>query len=412
MISRHSTCIYLVLLFVLSFLHLYFAFRTNQFFAEDDFAVLSFVKNHDLFSLLKQFLLNGDPFGFRKVLGFLNFKLLFDLFKVNPLPFILNNHTLHLANLFLLFFIVKNLTKKPFVAFFIAVIFNKFYIFSFMNIHDYLGTFFCLTSIYLFLKSDKFPRWSLFFFFLSLLTREVAASLPFLLVILTMIKKGNLKKVVPYFLLLVLYGVYQLSFIITGHLAPRNESYKISFDLLAIKSSVLFYFKPALILLLVTLPFLSRNYKAWLILVLVFITLFPTFTLINRHLLYYLYFPMTYVMIYLGLTLPDLTYKSLPVYIICILVFGGRSVFPLLAKQDYPNWQKVSLENVTMQVEETLKGNPDIDWVDLSSIYLERDAREMLRYNVVDLFIAKEFSNKYTFKSELKNKIIRVEKKF
>lgn len=102
-----SNFIFLLLLFVLSFLHLLFAFRTNLYFSVDDFRVLEYFKDHGVLKMIIDFLLHGDMFGYRKFIGYIFFGTLFEIFKVNPAPYIILMFLIHTLNLFFLFFILK-----------------------------------------------------------------------------------------------------------------------------------------------------------------------------------------------------------------------------------------------------------------------------------------------------------------
>jgi len=347
--------------------------------------------------MVKQFLARGDMFGFRKILGYVNLKLLFDLFKINPLPYLISNHLIHTFNLIFLFLIVKHLTKRSFAAFFISVIFNKFYLFYFSNVHEYLVCFFCLLTIYLFFKFPKRPYLSLTAFLLALLTKEIAFTLPLLLFSLTFIQKTSKKGLIPFFFLLALYFLNQLRFLLSGNTLPPNQSYAVSLKLATIRYNLLFYFKPAVLLLSIIPPFLTKKFKSFPVLLIAILTLAPMLVFKNRREIYYLYLPMSYFLIYFSLHLPKLSVKTIPVFALIFLIFGGRQVLPKIARQNFPNWQKVSLENVTSCVKSTLKNNPESMEINISHIHLERDARAMLEYNVIDLFLPKFLSEQYRF---------------
>lgn len=410
-VRSHFDLFYLLLLVLLGLIHLHFALRTDAYFSQDDFAVLGFLKTHDMLSMIRQFLARGDMFGFRKVLGYVNLKFLFIFFKTNPFPYLLNNHFIHTFNLILLFLIVRHLTKKSFAAFWVSLIFNKFYLFYFSNVHEYLACFFCLLTTYLFFKFPKRPYLSLVAFLLALLSKEATFTLPFLLLALTYIQKTSKKRLVPFFLLLFLYLLYQLRFFLSGSTLPPNESYLVSFRPGVIRYNLLFYFKPAILLLFIIPPFLTKKLKSFSVLLIAILTLAPVLFFVNRREIYYLYLPMSYFLIYLSLHLPKFSLKTVPVFVLIFLIFGGRQVLPLIAKQHFPNWQKVSLENVTSYVKESLKQNPESIEINVSHIHLERDARAMLEYSVIDLFLPKSLSEQYLFSYNPRSETITATKK-
>lgn len=398
---------------LLSSLHLLYAIRTSLYFSVDDFAVLSYIRNHSALNIFTSFIANGDLFGFRKVLGYEVLKFLFDLFKVNPVPFVLVNHFLQLANLVLLFFIIKFLTKNSFTAFFCSTLFNKIYLFYFSNIHEFLACFFALLTILLFLKYPKRIYLSLITFILALLTKELAFSIPFVLVSLAFVKKINIKSVLPFFGILAIYLIYQLSFVLKGVGLPQNNnSYQISLNPNQLLSSFTFYFSVPSILLITVLTVVQKKSNVLWLAASVVLTILPVLFLNNRLEAYYAYIPFAYFAILLSLLLPKITVKNLVLYVVIVFVFGGRKVFPVIARQTYPNWQKVSMENVLSRVTDTLKSNPEAEEISLKDINLERDAKLMVQSGNVDLFLPEEVSSKYIFIQSGGEESIKVRPRF
>lgn len=396
-IKKYQDFLWIGIIIGVSGLNLLYALRTSLYFSVDDFAVLAYVRNHSIIQIFINFLLNGDLFGFRKILGYEVFKILFDLFKVNPIPYILANHLLALLNLFLLFFIVKFLTKNSFTAFFVGIIFNKIYLFYFSNVHEYLALFFGLLTVYFFLKFPKKIYLSFITFILALLSKELSFSIPFLLLSLAYFMKTDKKKIIPFFIILSIYAVYQLSFFIKGASLPQNMSYQLSFGLGEIASAFVFYFSIPVILLIAALLIFQRKWNLLPFVLSVIITILPTLFLINRHEAYYIYIPFAYLMILISLLLPPISIKTSLLYLLIIFIFGGRSVFPTIARQNYPNWQKVSIDNVLKVIENSISENPKLNTISLKGINIERDAHLMLQSGTTDLFLPSEISSKYSF---------------
>lgn len=409
--KAHFDLFYFLLLVMFGLLHLVFALRTNAYFSQDDFAVLAYLKTHDLLPMTKQFLTQGDLFGFRRTFGYVIVKILFDLFKVNAFPYLFTNHLIHTFNLILLFLVVKHLTQKSFAAFFVSLIFNKFYLFYFANLHEYLVCFLCLLTIYLFFRLPQRLYLALATFSLALLTKEMAFTLPFLLFSLSLIKKTSQKRLLPFFLLLAFYFLYQLWFFLGKAVLPENASYIISYKFPDIRYNLLFYLQPPLLALLAVPPFFSKKFRSLSVLLIAFLTLAPVLFFKNRREAYYLYLPISYFLIYLSLNLPRLSAKTVPVFALVFLVFGGRQVLPLVAWQNFPNWQKVSLENVTSFVKDSLEDKPEKKEINIAHIYLERDAREMLKNSVIDLFLPSALGDQYSFSYDSSSKTITAIKK-
>jgi hypothetical protein len=411
LISKFKDSFLVTFLIILSAFHLVYAIRTNLYFSVDDFVVLAYFKSQSLGSIFLTFIQNGDIFGFRKIFGYEVLKIIFDLFKVNPLPYILINHLLQVANLLLLFFIIKINTKNSWFAFFCSLIFNKIYLFYFSNIHEYLGCFFCLLSIFLFLKYPKQIYFALSVFILALLTKELAFSLPFILLALSLIRGITPKKTVPFFFVLGMYAIYQAFFIFSGRSLPQNASYQLAVSLKQIVSGLLFYFPVTVLLLIGFLIILQKKWQTLWLMVSILITVLPILLLFNRHEPYYLYIPFAYLMILLSLLLPKLNIKTWILYVLIIFVFGGRRVFPIIARQNFPNWQRVSIENVIARVQTSLTNNPEVLSVSLKDINLERDARLMLQGGTLDLFMPQNLSSKYVFSYNEGGNVIEIKAK-
>ena len=394
---KYLPIFYIASLILLSLGHLIFAFRTNNYFSNDDFYVLAHFKNHGLGLNVFDFFLKGDMFGFRKILGYLVFGVLLGNFGVNPNAFMFTNFLLHTVNLVLLFMIVRFLTKKDFTAFFLAVIYNKFYLFYFSNIHEYLGAFFCLLSIYLFLKFPKKIYLSLAAYILALLSKELTFSLPFLLLAISYVRGSDKKKTIPFFIVMAGYVIYQGYFVLSTKVLSLSSSYRLLFSVQNLLKGVVFYFGYGLPALFAVLPLFTKKYKPILILGVSFLTLLPVLFFVNRREMYYLYLPITYILIYLSYYLPKLSLKTALIYVVVLFLFGGRSVFPKVAWQIFPNIQKDSMGEVVGIVEKDLSSNPRTATINLRKVNIERDTWLMLNENVLDLFVSKDVSSKYSF---------------
>lgn len=395
--KNYSTYLFVFLLFLLSLGHLVFAFRTDSFFSVDDFAVLSYLKDNALLTMVWEFLTRGDVFGFRKVVGFLFFGIIHSLFGTDPNPFIISNFLFHTLNLFLLFLVVKRLTKRDYVAFFISLIFNKYYLFYFSNIHEYSATFFCLLSMYLFLKFSKKTYLSAISFVLALLSKELAFSLPFFLAGLSFVQKKDLKRLFPHFALLALYAAYQFTFWIKGSFIPKNTSYAPSFKPADIVGGIFYYLDWKLLSFLFALPFLTNKRKTLVLLFVGILTLLPAAVFGNRRELYYVYLPAAYILIYLGVAFPKSIKKAALAFLVALFLFGGRAVFPKIAWQQFPNHQKEAVKKVLDEVERELSARPGQVEIDLSDIDLQRDVRLMLESGVLGQFVSNDLSQSYTF---------------
>jgi len=365
-------------LLAISSLYLIFSVRTNVFFSQDDFSVLAYFKSHSTIAMIKQFLLYGDLWGFHKIVGYLNLRFLYSFFGVNPVAYIINNQIIHSANVVLIFLILNLLSKDNLKAFFFAIIFNSLYLFYFSNVHEYLVTFLCLLSIYFYLNSRL--RLSLVIFLLALLTKEIALGLPLILLSINYFRNKKTTSLMPFYILALFYLIFQLGFIFAKTAGNPDSPYATTFHLPSLWRNFLFYIPlPWLTVFTATLIFSARK-RTFLFFIFAILTLAPALILKNRHEGYYLYLPLAYLCIFLGLTLPKFSRTFLIIYVAIFFLFGGRKLLPPIAHQEFTNWQKDSIDNA---LESIAAGKlPDGE-------KLERDAKLMIETNTFDLFLPK-----------------------
>ncbi|MCH8903101.1 MAG: tetratricopeptide repeat protein [Bacteroidetes bacterium] len=155
-----------------------------------------------------------------KPLVFLSWSIEYHLFGMNPMVYHIDNLILHMLNVLLVFLMFLILTKNKSIAFFVALLFglHPMHVESVAWIvqrKDVLYSFFYLSSIISFLlydgKKSKLPLLilSILFFVMSLLSKMMAVSLPFVLLIIDYYRNGNLNikahlAKIPYFLILIL----------------------------------------------------------------------------------------------------------------------------------------------------------------------------------------------------------------
>ena len=391
-LRKNADVLIVFFLLFLSSLHLVFALRTDAYFSQDDFFLLAYFKENGIVSMVPDFIRNGDIFGFRKVLGYVNLKIIFDQFGVNSVYYLINNYILHAANLILLYFVVKFLTTRRLVGLLSSIILNKYFFSYFSNVHEYLVLLFILISVYFFLRFPSKIYLSLSAFVLALFTKEISVTLPFLLLGLSIIKKESHKKTLPFFMVLFFYFIYQFSFIARGEIVPENQSYSISFELSDIIAGILHYVNPPLLAFLAITAIFSKNKKTLFILLVALMAMAPALVFKNRHEMYYFYVPVTYLLVYISLNIPKKIGTFAVLTIFLLLAFGGRQVFPLIAWQKFPNWQKISMENVLNKIEMSLDSDSDVVEINLDSVHLERDANLMLQTSTAKLFLGESVS--------------------
>lgn len=106
---RFLPYIFILGLISLSFLQFLFGVRTNEYFSVDDFAILAYFKNHTVLQMIPDFLIHGDIYNFRRLVGFIFFGGLFEIFGTNHWAFDIAMFVTNTLNLIVLFYIVRKL---------------------------------------------------------------------------------------------------------------------------------------------------------------------------------------------------------------------------------------------------------------------------------------------------------------
>lgn len=401
---------YICVLIFLSFMQLLFAIRTNTFFSVDDFAILAYFKTHSVLQMIPDFLIHGDIYNFRRLVGFIFFGGLFEIFGTNHFAYDIAMFVTNTFNLIVLFFIVKKLTSNDFAAFFVSVIFNKNYLFYYSNLHEHLLALFCLLTIYLFITYPKKFYLSVISFILALFTKETAFTVPLILLAISFFYRLERKKIYYLLGISILFGLYASYFFVTQKAFNPSTSYAVGLSLKDIANGIQFFVNYKILITLLVLPIVTKKIKYYPLLIAGLITLLPASLLIDRREMYYLYMPFGYLMIYLSMFLPKLNLKTSLVYILIFFIFGGRAILPKIARQNFPNWQKISMENVINKIETGLSVNPNLKSVSIKGVYLERDANLMLSSGDTDLFMNKKYS-RYNFSYDASSNAVNITQK-
>jgi hypothetical protein len=307
------------------------------------------------------------------------FALIQKLFGVNHLAFDLAMFVTHTINLILLFFVVRKLSKNDFASFFVSLLFNKNYLFYYSNIHENLLALFSILTVFIFLYYPKKFYYAAFAFILALFSKETAVILPIGLFAISFVYKLDRKKIFYLLSISIIFSIYAGYSYIEKKVVEDNFVYAPASRIIDIIRGYLFYINYKIVGIGIVLSIIGRRYKYLPILATVFIALTPAALLVNRREEYYVYMPFLYLMIYFGMLLPKLSFKTSFVYLFIFLMFGGRSVLPRIAWQNFPNWQKESINHVLDRVE---SGSNDF-----SDLNLERDAKSMIGSGTTDLFM-------------------------
>lgn len=379
MIKKWGIKPYVVGLILVSMMHFVFALRTNTFFSIDDFFEIAYFRNHSIIQFVPDFIIHGDINEFRRVTGFIAFAVIQNIFGVNHLAFDAAMFITHTINLILLFFVVRKLSKNDFASFFVSILFNKNYLFYYSNIHENLLALFSILTIFLVLYYPKKFYFAVMTYILALFSKETAVILPVGLLALSYVYKLERKKILYLFMISFAFGLYAGYFYVTKKILGDNFVYMPAIKIIDILKGYLFYINYKVLIVSVLFVIFTKKWNFIPLLLTVFIALTPAAMLVNRREEYYVYMPFIYLMIYFGMLLPKFNLKNSFLYALVFFIFGGRSVLPRIAWQEFPNWQKESINHVLDRVE---SGSNDF-----SDLNLERDAKSMIGSGTTDLFL-------------------------
>lgn len=198
----------------------------RSFFMADDFAWLSFAQNHNPAEVMAL----PSPGGWTTPVSNLLFWLAHRLFGLEAVYYYCVVFALHALNGWLVFLLAENLWASRTRSSFLAALF----LLHFVHFSDWgpvvwiaafvqplASTFYLLSLLFYARYAGRSGRYllaiSLVFFVIALFAKETAASLPFVVLAWHSIDKhssvGSLKwyRVLPYFMILVVYSVYELT---------------------------------------------------------------------------------------------------------------------------------------------------------------------------------------------------------
>lgn len=162
--------------------------------------------------------------GLYKPLVMLSFALEYHFFGLLPFIYHFTNLILHLLNCWLVFWLISLLGAETFSAFIVAVLFgvHPMHVESVAWISerkDMLYSLFFLSGLIAYLyyrlkKINKFYWFVLFFFILSLLSKPMALTFPFILLLCDYltgsINKSPLKEKIPFFGIMLIFGLFTM----------------------------------------------------------------------------------------------------------------------------------------------------------------------------------------------------------
>src|SRR3989339_240809 len=376
----------------------------------------------------------------------LSFAIEYKFFKLNPHAYHLTNLILHLINCLLVFWLIVLLSKKASVSFIVALLFgiHPLHVESVAWISerkDVLYALFYLGSIisyiyYLkgetlhFIQGDskkqndggkKYYYYSIFLFLLSLLSKSMAVTLPFVLILTDYlnnkkINKNTLKEKIPFFILSIVFGIItvfgnqslknanesqvfvfsksilnvsdQITFYIIKTIIPVKLSCiypylnKIGnlrfFDRIGSEFSGIFLFSPIILIFLTVLIFISVKYTKKIIFgsLIFLITLLPVINIIpigwNIPADRYTYIPLLGIFYIIGEIFSYFytKYNKIIKILLCSILIAIIIVFSYLTQQRCQVWK----DSITLW-NDVIKNYPNsiaIAHYDRGKVYQER----------------------------------------
>ena len=386
-----------VLLILLAIAFAFYFPNLNNFFLSDDFDWLR-VASSDEQSATNVFVTNNvgtkEGNSYRPMVG-LVFYLAYNLWQLNPLGYHLISLVIFTLTAFLVFLIVKKICPRKikwYVAFlaglFFVVLPNHTEVVAWISCYpDLLATFFYLLSFYFYISfSEKKKAWSIILsilcFAFSILSKEIAISLPFVLIFYEFIrhsKAGFLERlkrtanrlgyIVLFFVIIILFifarfyttgymfGYYgQANFIIDKFVIFKNLANSLVDMVIVgewrvIANQVIFEYRwlfvAGCLLLAIGFPLLFKKIRKQILFLYTFfvLTILPVINLsmnpLNDEGERYLYLPSVVFCIFLSMILLSFWKKywrfAFLVLIIDFLVFSS-----FFTVQKVQNWQKAS----------------------------------------------------------------------
>ncbi len=229
-----STVVFSVLTCICLFSVFLFRESFRGYFFQDDWFSLTISRANSIDDIYSFFLPRKDVVYYRPVGMQLYFFILSNLFALNALPFHISAFFVHIVNIFLVWNLIKMITKSdgiPLVAaFFYGLGGMHFILFYWPSTFSFiLGPFFYFLAIITYIKNRqsgqyKKPLTSLILYAMGLFSNEIMVTLPiiiFLYEAIFFVNLRHLKNIIGYFILLLPYGYLRLQI---GQV-PLSETY-------------------------------------------------------------------------------------------------------------------------------------------------------------------------------------------
>ena len=249
-----------ILIFALSFL--IYSNTLNGFFTSDDYGPLGVTRDKSVFEIIKVNIpKKGDIFI--RPLSDISWKLDYLIWHFNPFGYHLTNTTLHALTSVLVFILTFLLMRDRLVSLFAGILFSVHplhpeAIVRLADRYDLLCAFFYLLSLLTFIIYSDISKKvylyiiSILSYVLALLSKEMAITLPFILIIWGIIFKHGrrLKLYIPYFSIVFIYLASRFIYIgdIGGYRDFEGRPLFLQFNLISFLKRMVYNIPMSLIL--------------------------------------------------------------------------------------------------------------------------------------------------------------------
>jgi|GEM_PF-4144393 len=357
--SNWSRIILVSIPFIFYFIRL---LRNDPFFFSDDFTHFYLVSNFSYLDILNMAMSpQGIWVGHKIIFGFYAFKLFFDLFGTNPIPYYWLMFFINLGNGILFYFLANKIILNKKIAALIAFVFGFFYITWLSNIHEVLALMFMLGMFICFLiwskKFDIKPfLCSVVLYILAIFTKEIAfLAVPVMFLITIAIRrdiKKNFKYLFIFFIIFVLYSLFYARGFTSYFGKPHEDGYTMLFSFPLILQNLKIYLNqifpavseklliPFVFIIFVIFDLISKKLKSLPFLASYIIFLFPALLFLNRTSTYYNYIPLVFLLIGFGIIIEGIL-KAITfikssiqkrIAIVTVLIFSVFGLFGLNLK--------------------------------------------------------------------------------
>ena len=429
--------------------------RNDPFFISDDFDHLNLAYKYGYLDIITKVIgTAGIWVNNRIIIGFWIFEAIYNLFGPKTEVYLLAMYAFQVINVFLFYLITKRFVKSRLILIFTTVVISSFFLTWISNIHEVVGATFILLSALFFLRwlsHQSSVSYSLTFYILAILTKEIAFMLPLVLVLLAAYHHFNISRLslgklsrsmLPFFGIFITYLLtYAYSFRVY-FIVPAVDSYKMGLSIPGIIHNLLYY---------LTYNFPIIDYSAWgisfIALLLLYdvvikkirvspfvfsylIFLFPVLLFVDRHTFYYAYIPTFFLFMGLSILLADLhnlLVRSLAgksrlylwtfnVYLMLLLTVGVFRLDKLLLDNtfliQFPRSRHIKevILSVAAKAEECYRLAPDD-----CSLKLSDEDYEKIKFPVVSrsiyVFLSPELSRQVIISLDPGKKALIVEKR-